>query len=60
MLRLEFSKAVKEAALLRSKYRCELCEQRDELEFHHLMRSDNSLFSCQVLCRTCHAKIHVK
>jgi len=59
--RREFSEAVRTAALVRAKMRCEQCSRRDDLEFHHVgHRADPSLFNCQVLCATCHLAEHRK
>ena len=58
-MRCEFSPTVRSQALLRCKYRCEVCGSRRELQLHHVgHRADRSLFNCTVLCADCHTKEH--
>lgn len=57
--RREFSSAVRHAALVRARYRCEKCESREQLEIHHIGdRQDHSAFNAMVLCVRCHAMLH--
>jgi len=60
-MRREFSDAVKDLAMLRARFRCELCSSRTrkELQLHHIGNPmDNSLFNAQVLCEDCHVNVH--
>ena len=58
-VRREFSPVVRDVALHRASYRCELCGTKLGLEFHHRgHNADSSLFNCQVLCAGCHAEEH--
>jgi 5-methylcytosine-specific restriction endonuclease McrA len=58
-MRREFSPAVRQAALLRAKFRCERCENKHELQLHHMGDpADTSLFNAQVLCINCHTEEH--
>lgn len=58
-MRRDFSRAVRDAALLRAKHRCEVCGSKSDLELHHRGdRGDTSLFNCVVLCAGCHAQEH--
>lgn len=58
-MRREFSPAVRAAALLRAKDRCQQCGTKDSLELHHIGHwADRSLFNCRVLCRHCHRRVH--
>src|SRR6516164_4872788 len=58
-MRREFRPAVRQAALVRAGYRCELCGSRERLELHHIgNRQDRSAFNAMVLCVRCHAKLH--
>jgi hypothetical protein len=58
-VRKEFSSAVRSAALLRAKYRCEDCGSRQQLELHHIgLRRGAPLFNCTVLCVDCHKAEH--
>jgi 5-methylcytosine-specific restriction endonuclease McrA len=57
--RREFGPAVRRAALLRAKDRCELCGSKVELELHHIgNRGGRSLFNAKVLCAECHRRLH--
>ena len=57
--RREFTPEVKRTALYRASFRCEKCDRKDGLEFHHVgYRADRSGFNCQVLCRGCHCEVH--
>lgn len=58
-MRLEFSPAVRTAALLRAHHRCERCGSKTSLELHHRGHSaDRSLFNAEVLCSDCHGEEH--
>lgn len=66
-MRLEFTRATKEAGLERCKGKCEVCgmEFRGErAEFHHALEAslggDNSLSNLVVLHKRCHALITAK
>jgi 5-methylcytosine-specific restriction endonuclease McrA len=60
--RRPFARNVREAALLRAKYRCEECgDYRSALELHHRGgRYDASGFNAVVLCLRCHRGEHAR
>ena len=58
-MRREFSPYVRKLAFIQAKFRCEHCDGKNELQLHHMGDpADNSLFNAQVLCNTCHGKVH--
>jgi hypothetical protein len=58
-MRYEFRQDVRNAAMLRAKYRCERCGERSNLQLHHRGdASDRSLFNAEVLCVECHESEH--
>jgi len=60
-MRREFSDYVRQAAFVRSKYRCERCESKNDLQLHHIGNpADSSLFNAQVLCAICHEEEHLR
>src|SRR5258706_5397461 len=59
-MRREFNSQVRSMALIRAKYRCQRCGNRERLEIHHVGCSvDISLFNAEVLCRECHVAEHL-
>ena len=55
----EFSRAVRDATFRKTRYRCEACDPRCELEFHRRGHpKDASAFNAQGLCRDCHEAGH--
>jgi 5-methylcytosine-specific restriction endonuclease McrA len=58
-MRYEFSRAVRDATLLRAHYRCERCSSCAQLVLHHRGHPrDNSAFNAVVLCVDCHKAEH--
>ena len=58
-IRKKFSKRIRSARLILQNYRCMICGCfLDVYEFDHIdgNRANNSLFNCQALCPTCHAR----
>jgi len=57
--RKDFSKKIKQARLILQAFRCRHCfTYLDVYQFDHIdgNRSNNSIFNCQALCPTCHAR----
>lgn len=58
----EFSPNVKSIAMERSKGRCELCDMRPIIDFHHAKYRSaggtGELGNCIGLCKVCHDVIH--
>lgn len=57
-LSLERFGGLREAALLRDRYRCRHCRTRDDLLVHHRRPGVNVLRLLITLCRRCHSRVH--
>ena len=60
--RPQYWNMIRRNALVRSGNRCEACHSEKNLSVHHIVPlsegGDSTLHNLQVLCQTCHARIH--